>query len=522
LSDVPGEVTGGTGAGDGGPGLSLPEDQSALTEPDVSGYPGASELGGGGMPMMPMGGMGSGGGLGGVGSEGAPSDASGLLGGDAAPWSGSPSLPDASGEVTGGAGQGGPGLSLPQNQLDADGVPVSGTGEAGLAESGMPMMPMGGVGAGAGSGEGEHQRSDASGLLLGASEPWSAAAVGEGTEIGSAHGAPHAEGYLQLPSAYGLSENLYPQRSAEAELSGQGPSAFSAAQEFAAGVLGGMPFAASAGNAGAGAGEEAAPNHNHAPQAANSAWGEPGWGTAEFLYPAPAPAEGGHQSARDGQKAARQPTLEERAAPQAQEEAGTAHEPAEHREEPGTHGLHQPPEPEPEPVHEAPAEEPVGEAEFPEAAGADDASTWDSAPGLLLPLFGVRGPGVHGDQGASTEADRQDAAAVTTVAAGAFAIAHAIGGNQTLDEPVRPAWRPKASGSVPMELTCALDEPEEEESDAQQPESENSPAAATKGNGKGKGRGKGPEEEEQTSVADLLRQGEEAWGGVRGAAELFR
>ncbi|MCZ1007831.1 hypothetical protein O1L68_14965 [Streptomyces lydicus] len=55
------------------------------------------------MPMMPMGGMGAGG----SGSEGAPSDASGLLQGDATPWrsAGSASTP----EATGGAGTGGAG-----------------------------------------------------------------------------------------------------------------------------------------------------------------------------------------------------------------------------------------------------------------------------------------------------------------------------------------------------------------------------------------------------------------------------
>ncbi|MFJ9907452.1 hypothetical protein ACIRVK_31965 [Streptomyces sp. NPDC101152] len=514
-TSAPGSLSGSpdTGLGSNSPALSNSALETGAPAPSVSGYPGGSALGGDSMPYMPMGGMGSGG-AGGGGSQGSPSGASGLLGGDAAPWRGSPSLSAAPGDVTGGAGQGGPGLSLPQDQLAANGVSPS---QASPAESGMPMMPMGGMGAGAGNGEREHQRSDASGLLSGTSEPWSAAAVGGSAEIGSPQGAPHEEGHLQLPDAYGLSGDLSPEGSAQAALSGSQSSAFSA-EEFAAGILEGMSFAAAAGAAGAGTGEGTGGNGNHAPQAATSAWGEPewgvpDWGTAEYLLPA-GPAEGGQQPARGARKAAEDPTLEERAVPQAEEVAGTSPESAERRGESGTHGHHQAPQPAwQEPVHEAPAGDPAAEAAVPEGAGADDVTTWDSAPGLFLPLFGVHRPGADGDQGASTEADRQGAAAVTTVAAGAFATAHAIGGNRVPDEPVRPAWRPKASGSALVELTCALDEPEEE-SGAQQPESEDAAVAAAKGNGKGNGKGREDEEEEvQSSFADLLRQSEDAWGG---------
>jgi uncharacterized protein YukE len=533
----------GTGLDSNAPGLSGSALESGGPTPSVSGYPGLSDSGVGGegasaMPMMPMGSMGAGG-AGGAGSPSGPSDASGLLHGDAAPWSGSPSLSGAPGEVSGGAGQGGPGLSLPQGQLDSNGVASS---EAGLAESGMPMMPMGGMGAGAANGEREYPRSDASGLLFGTSEPWSAAVGGE-AEIGSPHGAPYDEGSLQLPDGYGLPDAPYPERSAEAELSGPEHSGFSTAEAFAAGVLGGMPFAAAAGATGGGSGEETGDNRNHSAQADTSAWGEPEWWTAEFLVlepeseseSAPARAEGGHQPARGDRTAAQQPPLEEWAEPQAEDVAGTPHESAEHRAESGTHGHDQALQPaQAEPVHGEPVEEPFGDVEEPEAAGADDAATWDAAPGSLLPLFGLQKPVTDGDLGASAEADRQDAAAATAVAAGAYAIGRAVGTDQHRGEPVRPAWRPKASGSAPVELTCALDEPEEE-SGAQQPESENPAAAATakakakaKGNGNGNGNGSGngkdeerEEEEEQSSIADLLRQSEEVWGGDRSGRGVF-
>ncbi len=517
LSDVPGEVTGGVGKG--GPGLSLPQDGVAADGLPGLGADGVSSpesavgepLGEPGMPMMPMGGMGAGG-LGGAGSEGTPSDASGLLGGDAAPWKGSSALSDVPGEVTGGVGKGGPGLSLPQDGVAADGLPglgadgvsspESAVGEP-LGEPGMPMMPMGGMGAGAGSGEREHQRSDASGLLFGTTEPWSGATPEEGAEIGSPHGAAPAEGHLRLPADDGESGAYFPwlsepepQPGAEPapEVSGSEPAVFPAAEAFAAGLVEGLPFAAAAGAAAATAGqapgEGTGGEHPRPPQvAAASAWGEPEWGTAELSPPAPADAR-------------------------PRRTTGAPDEPAtspEHRGEPDVPA-------EPEPVHRPAAPEAgqvPGEPEVPEAA--DDAATWDSAPDSLFPLFGVPAPGTGGDPGAADEGARQDAAAATAVAAGAYAIAHAVAADQTLGEPARPAWRPKASGPGPMELTCAFDEPDDESDASGEQDDSEAPAEATT---RGKGRRR-EEDEGQSSIADLLRQGEDVWGGGTGGAGVF-
>ncbi|MFE6742665.1 hypothetical protein ACFVGL_29120, partial [Streptomyces tubercidicus] len=150
-----------------GPGLG--ESGAPSMGDAVAPFPGGAKLADGaglgesgapsGMPGMPMMPMGSGGaGLGGVGGEGGPSDASGLLGGEVAPWAGSPSLPDG---VTGGAVGGGPGLSLPGGGVPEVGDPGAvpsmddavapfpggakladgaGLGESG-APSGMPGMP---------------------------------------------------------------------------------------------------------------------------------------------------------------------------------------------------------------------------------------------------------------------------------------------------------------------------------------------------------------------------------------------
>ncbi|MFD7054781.1 hypothetical protein ACFWDX_43340, partial [Streptomyces mirabilis] len=141
-----------TGVGDGLPGLSNMPTEARVPGEGVSAFPGSTALDGAGgtpmMPMMPMGGMGAGGGAGG--QEGAPSDASGLLGGNVTPWAGSSDLGgDTPGEVTGGVGAGGPGLHLPGGEdlvapglsgksADVAGFPSTGVGDGLPGLSNMP------------------------------------------------------------------------------------------------------------------------------------------------------------------------------------------------------------------------------------------------------------------------------------------------------------------------------------------------------------------------------------------------
>ncbi|MFE7117555.1 hypothetical protein ACFU99_19280, partial [Streptomyces sp. NPDC057654] len=187
-------------------GLDSAGPQTASMPPGTSGTNATGQAGGSGMPMMPMGGMGAGGAGGaGAGSGGGPSDASGLLRGDSAPWRGSTRLNDI-GQVGGGTASGGEGLDFSPRGLPEDGLRLDGSGDglpadglspdstgshldSGLSSSapggpeaarqggaGMPMMPMGGMGAGAASRGTGSEPSDASGLLQGSSEGWSDAA----------------------------------------------------------------------------------------------------------------------------------------------------------------------------------------------------------------------------------------------------------------------------------------------------------------------------------------------------------
>ena len=105
----------------------------------------------------------------GAASGGEPSDASGLLSGDATPFTSTPT-PDEVGSSTG-AGSGG-GLGLTGDDLPSDGENLLGTPPGATAEpaGGLPMMPPMGAGApGAASGG---EPSDASGLLSGDATPF--------------------------------------------------------------------------------------------------------------------------------------------------------------------------------------------------------------------------------------------------------------------------------------------------------------------------------------------------------------
>ena len=141
-------------------------------------------LGSDGMPFMP--GTGSGAGAGQALGATDPSDASGLLERESAPWS-EEGLPGEGeiGSLTGAA----PGLA-------ADGDPLAeeeatAPGES-VGSDGMPFMPGMGSGAGAGQAQGATDPSDASGLLGKEGDPWAEPETTAGDEIGSADGAQAA------------------------------------------------------------------------------------------------------------------------------------------------------------------------------------------------------------------------------------------------------------------------------------------------------------------------------------------
>ncbi|MDH6630644.1 uncharacterized protein YukE [Streptomyces sp. LBL] len=545
--DSAGDVVGGVGSG--GPGLHLPQhgpaaDGSPIEAAQAEGTPlegvpvgqtpsgesGQASAGMGGMPMMPMGGMG---GMGaGGGSEGAPSDASGLLQGDAAPWSGLPSL-DSAGDVVGGVGSGGPGLHLPQHGPAADGSPIEGaaSAEPNPAAVGMPMMPMSGMGAGSGTSERDHEPSDASGLLFGTAEPWASAPTGENSP-GASHGAPRGEGQLRLPGEARPSAEHFSWRSDEQEPSAPQHTSPSAADGFVAGMMAGMPFVvAAAASATAGSGgsrQEPAGSGGNSEESSETAapavWGEPERATAEHSasrVSAGTAAEGFASSASAESAAASSVSAE------------TAGEPARagnHVPVTQVHGVSEATGPHvgeeiqrPSYEVEAPSgaevsvparQESAHHAQASATSVADDATTWDTSVGSLIPLLGPHGRGTSGDQDTGAEGARQDAAAATTVAAGAYAIAGAVAADRAGAEPARPAWRPKASGSVPADLTCSFADPDPEPESAARA-SERS--AAADADGKLKER----EKEEKPSVADLLRQGEEVWGGSQRGTGAF-
>ncbi|AEW92805.1 MULTISPECIES: hypothetical protein [Streptomycetaceae] len=478
LPDAPSDVVAGAGAG--GPGLHLPNENVSslglpLDEAPTGSVP-SDGVGGvpGGMPMMPMGGMGAGGMRGADNSEGTRSDASGLLHGDTAPWSGTPS--SESDQVTAGAGVGGPGLELPLDEALTGRVPSEGADAPGVT---MPMMPMGGLTAAAGTGEREHERSDASGLLSGTTEPWSAVADTTGSATSTPHGAPPAEGHLRAPDGQGMPADIFGTGHAPATV----PSAEElAAEELAAGVVAGMPLTATAGGGPGGTG--GSPNHRTRPaeDSTTPAWGEGTWGTSG-PSPAGVPADPSHATAHHDAA-----SVTPSAPPPTTEHTLPAREVAAPAQPASTvpAAQHQP-------APAAPAEP------------LDDAATWDAEDDSLLPLLGVQrsAPG-HPD--ASDDSYRQDAAAVTSVVAGAYPIARAVAGEQEAPAaPTRQAWRPKANTTAPMELSCSF----EDEPTAPTEERENRPASATTN---GKGRDREEEGKKGSSISDLLRQGEEVWG----------
>ncbi|MBY8886059.1 WXG100 family type VII secretion target [Streptomyces sp. PTM05] len=503
---------GGLGSGLGsGPGAGAGSPPANGT---VQGFPGDTKLSDAGalgsepgMPMMPMGGGSAG--LGGAGGEVGAPDAAGLLGGDAEPWDGSAALPDG---VSGGAEQGGPGLSLPGDQAAAGGPGLSmpGDGAAGDVPSnsatpgespaaggpadGMPMMPMGGLGQ-PGGGDREHERSEASGLLSGTAEPWASFFEGGGDPMGSPHGTPRDEGGLTMPDEDGLAADLFSGQPAAAS-SADSPGGHLDTEEFLAGTAEWLPYLA------AGAAATNTGDHVNETRYTSRLPGDPAapvWGEAEAEHEqAPWAVAGAPEAA----------AVPEAAAPEPEREA------REHQQAPRDEASH----PDAIGADDAPvtADTPVAVAtpvalDTPmadDAPSADDPAAWDAAAASLLPLL-ARGHGaVTSGEEAGAEGDRQDAAAATAVAAGAYTIARSTTADASPAAPERVAWRPKATGPQLVELTCSFDDPPEE------PQASAHDVAEV---GRGTGakvvrRERERDGEGGNSVADLLRQGEEVWG----------
>ncbi|MFF4490845.1 hypothetical protein ACFY0F_31005 [Streptomyces sp. NPDC001544] len=531
------------------------------------------------MPMMPMGGMGGmGGGAGG--QEGARSDASGLLGGDTGPWAHTADAADPTADVVGGARAGGPGLNLPGDGADhlvaggpspqtADGADMAdGANSADGAESAgsaagtpmMPMMPMGGMGAGAAGGEREQQRSDASGLLFTTGEPWAGTPTADGPAVGSPNGASPGDAYLSLGDGVGVGHPAataaWPP-SVAGEPDQEQPYA-AQAEQSAAGFPAVLPFlgpGASTGGTGTSSRSrgERGERSEQAEGTPAALWGDAEWPAGQPGAPGAEPSQGLSQSAWDMPQAAAviQPSTTPVAAaqpPVAADPAGV-HPPAEEAlPAPGAQlpvhtevaapahqaaTAYQTPaapagEPQAQGEQATARQEPVHQEHVPhvpaaEAPAADDPTSWDVSAGSLFPLLG--GDGQETDTGTGTgtgtEAARQEAAAATSVMAGAYAIARAVTADQALTEPARPAWRPKASGGgIPVELSCAIDEPEE-------PPAENTRRRSSavdeddEDEDAGRRKGKKRDQDGKTSVADLLRQEENVWGGAGQGSSVF-
>lgn len=510
---------------------------------------------GSGMPMMPMGGMGSGGAP--AGGSGAPSDASGLLQGDAAPWQGSPLL-DGSTDASGGAAPGGAGLNLPTGDGSSAGTSGPGSEQAASATPMMPMMPMGGMGAGAGGSGGEGGASDASGLLEGSNEPWAVTPVANGAGVGSTEGTPHGDGQLLLSdesgavaSAQAGGTDIFASPSA-ASPSALTPSTSSgpSAEAAATGLLAGLPFlAAGAWSAAGAAGGADGPRTERA-----EAWREPTREGAEGVSPAAiggsaaSAASGGSEShvqapppgptavrtseaapeavAYPAHGTVRAPTSapmsEPTSAPASEASAiGSdglpVHAPAQEPVSGPTSRPVRPPEPEvqtaaaptavpaTDPVA-APATDPVASAVAAEGPAVDDTSAWDAPEASLLHLLGHPAD-VGAGHGADSAQLGEEVAAVTGVAGAAYMVGRISAADQAqaFEEPARPAWRPKPPGPgsvVRREFTCSA---EPLPAKPEQPDAEATPDAAKARSGEGDDAGK-------SSVADLLRQSDAIWG----------
>ncbi|MFD7054780.1 hypothetical protein ACFWBS_36420, partial [Streptomyces mirabilis] len=514
----------------------------------VSAFPGSTALDGAGgtpmMPMMPMGGMGAGAGGGAGGQEGARSDASGLLGGDTGPWAHTADAGESTGDVFGGAQAGGPGLDLPGDSGEhlVAGGPSPETAESAGGTPMMPMMPMGGMGAGAAGGEREQERSDASGLLFTTGEPWADTPATDEPVIGAPNGTSSGDAYLRHGDRVGqpAATSAWPP---SVEEPGQEQPHASQAEQPAAGFPAVMPFlgpGASEGGTGTSRSGERGERAGRSEGTPAAQWGDLEWLAGQPGASGAEPSHGLSQSAWDVPQSAAttQPSAGAAATAQPPAAAGPAGVHSAAEAAPPAHGVPLPahtevvaPVPQAATAYQAPAagavepqargeqqtarQESVQQVSATEAPAADDPTTWDVSTGSLFPLLG--GHGQETDTG--TEAARQEAATATSVMAGAYAIGRAVTADQASAEPARPAWRPKASGGgMPAELSCAIDEPQEPPAEAaRRRRSATDEADADAGKDKDKKR----DQDGKTSVADLLRQEEDVWGGAGQGSGVF-
>ncbi|QMU77119.1 WXG100 family type VII secretion target [Streptacidiphilus sp. PB12-B1b] len=219
LGDLGADGLGKDGQGADGLGTGLPGADGLGALGGVGAGDTGADAAGDGMPYMP----GAGGAPGQSGDpSGERSDASGLLDGDIAPWEGEPDLDEEVGSPLG-TTAGGSGLDglgglgdLGAGSPGADGLGADGLGAGGAdadgpgsdvpaAESGgssagdgMPYLP--GAGGAPGQGGSDGERSDASGLLEGETDPWQGE-PGTADEVGSALGAVAGAASLGLLAA---------------------------------------------------------------------------------------------------------------------------------------------------------------------------------------------------------------------------------------------------------------------------------------------------------------------------------
>ncbi|MFJ9409138.1 hypothetical protein [Streptomyces sp. NPDC101393] len=571
--DATPEATGGAGAGGAGldfspRGLSsdgLPANGSGGSEQPASGMPM--------MPMMPMGGTGAGAGSGGT--QGGPSDASGLLHGSTEGWSDAPARGEAPVGASAGAPQGGDALSLGDSgsSVQPAGAPAAaetdpattsteafgagvlndapflgaawGADSAGHAASALNSWGVAGHSAPStpqtGAANGTHAtfatgpataspaaaatpRAEPSAAPAAQATPAprtapsahvpqaapqaapapqavpSAAPAAQATPAPQAAPAAQAAASHAVPATQSLPAQALTSREAPAAV--QQPVSTTAAapaqQAPASAPVQQAPAVAVAGQASAAPATAASPAPQNVAQstpaaspapvpstapATASAMSAPAPATTPSVSPVPAPAS-----------AASAPATASASAPAtASANASAAHAssvPAAAKARPST--------PEAE-AQSAPAAA--------QAAEADDAESWDAS---LLPLFGGKGGRSGGVSGANTDLRGEEALGTAgVVGASAYMVARNSGAEQEFAEPARPSWRPKpaAEGAEPRsQFACSGATPPKRRPAPSDDDSEKDDAA-------GQGKAKKRDAEGKSSVADLLRQSDDIWGG---------
>ncbi|MGW7578913.1 hypothetical protein [Streptomyces sp. NPDC054765] len=589
-----------SGTGDGLPSDGLSLDSSGgssdsygdgLSSGASGGANTASQGGGSGMPMMPMGGMGGGMGAGGSGSEGAPSDASGLLQGDATPWRGAGL--DSTPEATGGAGTGGAGLDFSPRGLPSDGLPADAPSEqeAAAPETGTPATTNAETGTPATTNADAFAMGTLDGLPFLAST-WGTGTVGQygspaaantwsapgssgtqaprtgtpngthataatagtaGTEPAVAppvstavtqaapdvapapHATPdvatpdvaapetapeaagepvsapqHAEAPAEAPAAQSLPTHALTSREAPAAVHQPEPAPVMAPPQQAPAVAVAGQAPAPAPQAPAPAPQAPAPQQAvHSTPAPASA---PATGTAPASAPAasvtvptsgPLSAQASAPAAAPSSMPAAAPAPASASAPAPAAAPATAPAPA----PASAHAASAPASVPAKARATTPAADPASASAPQGASVADDAEAWDAD---LLPLFGAKGGHAGGVTGAE-----EAVGAAGVVGASAYMVARGAGSEQAFAEPARPAWRPKPSseGGMLRELSCSGIEPEEKPKTAATSSAESEKDGSSAGQARGRGKGKEGDADGRSSVADLLRQSDDIWGG---------